>query len=553
MVNPTIIKKTEKFYTPSEDAKKLFQAIYRENNQKEIGSDDAPKIKVSEIISKMAFYYEKIRNAVEYEEEHLLRKNAIERILKRQIVIENSISFKSLNSLEISKHLLTELIRAGYLPNNKIPEAIIYDVSRVIDKYLKLKFYCLQILKDNHETKNDILDWLMALDASEIEEMLGRSNVDTSIVQYYYNTLVNKVVFPDDISNKEDKDIQIYIGIHRSLLKFDKDMLGYILLKYYNANWQNPTEEEIKTIANKILALHGAIDFQINHPLSKQVDRLLASYTVYFTILRDVIEEDPTNVYEAVKGDLNGLARKIKAACSRRYKSAKSKLWRAAVRSIIYIFVTKSIFAVLLEVPATQLFGETINKMALAINVSFPALLLFLIVLFTKLPSESNSQKIVDGIKSIVLKEFERNEPFKLRTPIKRGKVSDTIFGLVYSLTFLFSVAFVIWGLDKLSFNWVSITIFLFFLLFVSFFSIRIRKNARDYIIIPPKENILNLISDFFYIPIVAAGKWLSEKFSRLNVFVFVLDFIIEAPFKIFVEIAEEWTRYVKERKDEIV
>jgi hypothetical protein len=38
-----------------------------------------------------------------------------------------------------------------------------------------------------------------------------------------------------------------------------------------------------------------------------------------------------------------------------------------------------------------------------------------------------------------------------------------------------------------------------------------------------------------------------------VNVFVFILDFIIEAPFKIFVEITEEWTKYVKERKDDIV
>ena len=55
------------------------------------------------------------------------------------------------------------------------------------------------------------------------------------------------------------------------------------------------------------------------------------------------------------------------------------------------------------------------------------------------------------------------------------------------------------------------------------------------------------------YYPIVAVGKWLTEKFSRINVFVFVLDFIIEAPFKIFVDIAEQWTKYVKERKEEIM
>jgi hypothetical protein len=53
-------------------------------------------------------------------------------------------------------------------------------------------------------------------------------------------------------------------------------------------------------------------------------------------------------------------------------------------------------------------------------------------------------------------------------------------------------------------------------------------------------------------VPIVAVGKLLSENFSRLNVMVLVLDFIIEAPFKLVVQIAEEWTKYVRERKDDI-
>ena len=87
----------------------------------------------------------------------------------------------------------------------------------------------------------------------------------------------------------------------------------------------------------------------------------------------------------------------------------------------------------------------------------------------------------------------------------------------------------------------------------VSFFSLRIRKVAREMYIVEGKENIFSFIMDFFYVPIIEVGKWLNEKFSRLNFFVFILDFIIEAPFKVFVEIAEEWTKYVKERKEEIV
>ncbi|HQC49653.1 MAG TPA: hypothetical protein PLN57_00795, partial [bacterium] len=55
---------------------------------------------------------------------------------------------------------------------------------------------------------------------------------------------------------------------------------------------------------------------------------------------------------------------------------------------------------------------------------------------------------------------------------------------------------------------------------------------------------------DLFYMPIILVGRWLSNKMSRLNIFVFIFDFIIEAPFKILVNVAEDWTKYVRERRD---
>ncbi|MFC1678512.1 hypothetical protein ACFLZ9_02105, partial [Patescibacteria group bacterium] len=275
--------------------------------------------------------------------------------------------------------------------------------------------------------------------------------------------------------------------------------------------------------------------------------------TIYFSILKEVAEENPVTVYENIHKDPKAFPRQIKRICNLRYKQTRARLWRAAIRSIIYIFITKSIFAVLLEVPAMKWFGEEINPVSLAINISFPAALLFMIVLFTKVPGEDNSSKIVDGVNEIVFNEHEKKEQFQLRKPVKRGRALHTIFGILYAVTFFLSFGFVVWALDKINFSWVSIIIFLFFLAFVSFFSTRIRKNAKELRIVESKENIFTLLADFFYIPIVSAGKWMSEKFDKVNVFVFILDFIIEAPFKIFVEIAEEWTKYVKERKDEIV
>src|SRR5665647_255025 len=118
MVSPNLIKRNQEVKPAeiNENAKRLFQVVYSDQNKKgPVGDDDTPKINVSDVISKVAFFYEKIRNAIDYEEDHLLRKNAIIRILKRQIVIEG-VLIKNINTPEISKHLMSELIRAGYLP-----------------------------------------------------------------------------------------------------------------------------------------------------------------------------------------------------------------------------------------------------------------------------------------------------------------------------------------------------------------------------------------------------------------------------------------------------
>ncbi len=553
MDNPTISKKTESSLTPTKRVKKLFQAIYHSQNTLQ-KTDDTPRIKVSDIISKMAFYYEKIRNSVDYKEEHLLRKNAIERILKRHIVIEGAISIKALDSLAISKHLITELIRAGYLPNDTLPETKIDEIGEVISKYLSLRHHSQQVVKhQSSEEKNGILAWIISVAASDIEERLGKSQVDVAVIDYMYEILSENIKLPKNSPYHEEKDVQIFLGIHRSLLKFDREMLSFILFKYYNSNWQEASNADIEQTAVDILALKKAINDQIDHPLAEQLNRIISRYTVFFSILIDVIAESPEGVYECFSKDPKAFPRKIKQVCATRYKEARAKLWRAAVRSIIYIFITKSIFVLILEIPATKFFGEEMNISSLIINILFPALLLFFIVFFTRLPSEANTDKIVEGIEEIVFSEKQKRETFKLRKGIKRGAVMNATFGILYIVTFFISFGIVVWGLNKIDFNWVSIIIFLFFLAFVSFFSIRIRKNARELIIVPPKENILSFFADFFYVPIVVAGKWLSEKFSRLNVFVFILDFIIEAPFKIFVEIAEEWTNYVKERKEDIV
>lgn len=560
MVNPNLLKKLENTKEANDNTKRLFQLIYREQKQDQNEDDDIPKIRVSEIISKMSFYYEKIRNTVDYKEEYLLRKNAVERILKRQIVIHGALASKEISNEEIAKHLITELIRAGYLPNNQIPEDKINEIAPVIGKYVNLKNKFLEYCKkdDNSDNeklmkeKNQIVNWIIGVAASDLEERLSPNKVAKHVVKSMFETLSAKIKLPKDSPYEKDKDIQIFISIHRNYLKFDEGMLGFILLKYYNSTWNEADQAAIEKIARNIQKLSLAVEYQLNHPLTKQIDRIVSRYNVFYSFLVDVIAENPVLVYDNLKNDPKAFPRDIKKICEKRYSQATSKLWRAAVRSIIYIFLTKSVFAVALEVPAIKLFGEQLNMVALGINISFPAMLLFLVVLFTKMPSDENTTKIITGIEEIIYKKPEEMESITLREPLPRSFSMNFVFSFLYTITFFFSIGFIVWALSKVGFNWVSITIFLFFLAFVSFFSVRIRKGAKELIIVTPKERLWNLMLDFFYVPIIASGKWMSERFSRINVFVFILDFIIEAPFKVFVEIAEDWTKYVRERKEDL-
>lgn len=554
----------------NENTKRLFQVIYSEQNRQEVSDDNVPKIKVSTLISRLAFFYEKIRNAVDYEEDHLLRKNAIARILRRQVMIEGVL--KDVESAKLAEHLLVELIRASYLPNNKIPETKIREVAVLIEKYIRLKNEVVSKInvslnlktdinkaKDLINEKNHLVSFILTLAACEIEERLAPNPVKQMVVNSLFDVLSGAIKLPADLPYEADLDIQIYLAIARTYLKQDDEMLRFVLFKYYNSTWLDLSErdnysdsdtEKIKEVADRMGDLEAEIKRQMTHPLVRQLDRLVRIYGLYFSILTETIEGDPTKIYgESQKSEKNFIS-SLKKVCAAKYKKAKGRLWKRAIRSIIYIFLTKSIFVIAIEIPAVKWFGEALNPLSLAINISFPAILLFFIVFLTRTPGDNNTEKIIDGIKEVALLGQSKKQPITLRKPARRHFISAAIFSLIYAASFLFSIYVIIWALNFIDFNWVSMIIFLFFLAFVSFFSIVVTKGVKELMIVERRENLLSFIVDLFYMPIILAGKWLSNGFSKLNIFVFIFDFILEAPFKILVEIAEDWTKYVREQRE---
>ena len=179
---------------------------------------------------------------------------------------------------------------------------------------------------------------------------------------------------------------------------------------------------------------------------------------------------------------------------------------------------------------------------------------MLLIVSFFKVPGEDNTKNIFNKIVNIIDRDttFETSVSYIPKKP--RVKKPMLIFGftIFYTLTFMVTLSLIYEGLSYIDFNLISMSVFVFFVSIVSFFSYRIRQIVNLYRL-EEKEGVLTPIIDFFFMPILSLGKFFSGGLARLNFLIFVFDFLIEAPFKLIFEVVEEWISFVRKRKDEII
>src|SRR4030042_7036537 len=93
---------------------------------------EASHFTVSKTVSLLARIYEKARNAVEFRAEHLVRRAAIERILKRRIMLNGGGS-------NIAENLVLELLWARYIDSGLIDDAKVTEIHNTIKRYLLFK------------------------------------------------------------------------------------------------------------------------------------------------------------------------------------------------------------------------------------------------------------------------------------------------------------------------------------------------------------------------------------------------------------------------------
>ncbi|MBI5465795.1 MAG: hypothetical protein HY974_00730 [Candidatus Kerfeldbacteria bacterium] len=527
--------------TPTKSATEFIQAIAEAKNQSRQAV--ANPCHVSELTSLPSFVYEKLRNIVDYKDEHLLRKNAIRRFLKRKFVLPQL----SRQPETAARSLVRELILSRYLPNDSLPETIIPELGQVLTKYYAL----WEELEKRGCAVPRWREYTVGLAAVECDARLVALGERHAYLLFAYRLIKQTINLADGLESEETKSVQLMLAIQRTMERADRDIINMYLLRHYYPAWFTlPPAEAALDLGPQYDTILKTFTQVGNHKLGRHLQPLVKRLLVPLIIFRDMLRYDQT-AWELIKNPV-ALERAAHETYEHFWQATRRRILRKGFHAMAYIFVTKMLLAVLLELPYEKFVIGAISYLPLTINLAFPALLMAVITLLIKSPGQANEARAVLGIKEMIYGgQADFFQPRKFRTS-RHGFWKRFIYALLYIVTMGASLGAVVLVLWQLGFNPLSGTMFILFMSLVSFFGLALRQQARQLKVLSSRETMLGFLVDFFTLPVLSFGKWLATTFDRVNVFVFLLDFMFEVPFKSLLKAIEEWFAFLKEKKEEM-
>jgi len=495
------------------------------------------KISVNILVSKVAYWYEKVRTAMDYGNEETLLRRAIERILKRRLLLDS-------NAKSVAQISVRELIWAGYFPDESVPESIINRVADSISLFLTLK---KRISKEKAVQEGQLDQFIVELLSSEIHTILVPNKEKEVMANFMFQILKDSVEIEDD--EKQVKDAQVFIAIRKN---FARDDIAFLRYRLFNQIFGKLSEKNIDETVTNFKEGYKEMEYQLKYPRKDRIFNHIKKRTPPFLILYDIFLEQKGNIENLIKNE-DAFGQKVFETCENKYSLIHKKLRTAIIRSFIFILFTKAFIAIFIEGTFERIFLGHISWFSITLNIIIPPLLMISLPLLIQTPGRENSQRIFLNIRKVL---FEEN-PSLIQTLMLKKKANsfktlrDYVFFILWLLTFFLSFGLVTILLTKLNFNILSQGIFLFFIAIVSFLTYRIYQTANTYTIFV-KPNILAPVADFFFVPVIRVGRRLTEGIAQVNFVLIIIDFIIEAPFKGLVGFFEQWFLFLAIKREEM-
>ena len=503
--------------------------VDREAPRRAIGSEDA--LEIYSATQQVDSAYERFRNLLDPDDEDVLRRKAVGRFTNLRWEL-------SADPEKFALALLKDLARGHYIPINT-SRMLATGISVVLKRAVRFI---------NHNNQK-VPKWFLPMVAVEVDRVMYPREGDDALVYFFFEEVEKKTIWKDDSVDDEEKNTQLFLACHRVLAKTDEAELFWHLYRTAEPAWQKEelSNDELNSVVKNFGSLQQEIETALYSSMSVRILRRLHASAVPYRILRDVLRQ--TNA-TAILANNELLATSVRDLLMRRIKKTEQQLFKRVWHAAAFLFLTKSVLAIATEVPYELFFGP-VRYLPLAINLLFPPTLLFLMAGTVVRPGNDNTERVVKLVQNIVAKE---NSLPEVRIPSEEGKsLRKSIFATFYALTAVISAVVIIWVLNMLDFSLFGGFYFIMFLSLVSFLGLRLSSTMRDYRVVTKKQGLISFVVDFFTVPIIDFGRELSIRASQVNVFLFIMDALIEAPFKVVLGLVEEWFSFVRERKEDLV
>jgi hypothetical protein len=435
--------------------------------------------------------------------------------------------------------------------NESVCKRKLYQIVKIIRKY---EFFLSGVSGWEQPADNENWEsWLLGVASTEIEELLAPSYLRTNLAPLMFAWLKKNFVWDTETLSETDREIQLFIAAQRALAKSDNQILRYRLLLLLDTRWLSDSEKDWKIILSNLSDRALRIETFLNYSQSNLVFRFVKRYSPVFTVLNEVLKVSDNP--EQILSNPELMEQRAREVIDSKYEKLQGQVRNAVVRSIIYLFVTKVLVALIIELPYEIMILKHLNVVPLLINIVLPPLFMLALGVSTGLPGEDNTKRILAQLKNLMYKSDEETEPLPAKLTLSlRQKRLSRYFSFFYSLVFMLIVVFIGWILlTWLNYNVVSVLLFFSFLSLVLLFGYRVRWEAQELTVAKQSGGVIGHMMSVLAMPFINLGAWLSAGLSQINIFMFLLDVLIDAPLKSIVSAVEEWSQFLQRKEEEVV
>lgn len=511
-------------------------------------------IHVDEIASRIAKLYELIRKVIDWKDDSELRRGAIERVLKR--LLFTKLSFNAgIDPKALAETVTLELIRGGHLPNDEVPRESVVVVSQALEKYVYFLRHNSSASIDPFRMKQNMnyFTFLIEVAACEIEEILTVPIKEIGLM-YTMTQLMDErtKVHPEGSMNPDEKKLQMYISVCRTLFDLDDEFISYQLLKIWYPSWNTLSQAESEHLAPQMTAIREKLNATLNHPVGKdfivQCERIDTVFALFGDVL-DQFKENP-EMLRSVAENKEEMTRHLTEAYNKRHATLKTRLIRLAIFSTLSVFLSNWFTFFVVEVPLAKIFYEGFNLFTAFIDFLVPTVIMFILVIIIRPPDDKNLGRVIASARSF----FYQNEKRQLyEVQLRKKRKSHVVFsmGLLYLISTVVVFGFVGWIFYIAKLPITSVIFDTLTIALTVFAAVMIRNKSKE-ITVNEGRSIREFLLDMISVPIAKVGSVLAAKWKEYNVISVFFNFVIETPFTMIIEFIEHWSEYLKERRAEL-